>query len=423
MSVGKERYGEEMDGLIAGVDLCDAYTQVNCAGEEKVWTIPTVLCRSREEDLWYVGEDAYAHNLKGDGIIVDKLVKLALRGGTATLAGVRYEAADLLREFLKHVLELPGQEYGRLDFRQIVFTVRHLDTRLIGILRGCMAGLQIPPERISVISHPESFIYYTLSQKKEIWNNTVGMFDLSEECLRYYEMKVQRALKRTTVVAEYEEMEEGFNLDILDSPSGAKLADRILCSCADRMTAKKLYSAMILSGKGFEERGWAEGFMKQICFNRRVYTEQALFARGAAARAQDILVDKNSPEKNGSPFICICEGRLKATVSMNVLHRGQETNVVLAAAGDSWYERRAVVDVIPEAQETIDFVITPVDSKKKRIVTIPLEGFPRRPEKTTRVNIQIAFLDGRTMDVRLKDEGFGELFPASDAQIRQEVML
>lgn len=407
-----------MEGLAVGIDLCDTYTQINGSDEEKTWTIPTVICCNKNTDEWYIGEDAYAHTLKGDGIIVDKLVKLVLKEGTATLKGVCYEAKELLRLFLEQVLALPKKEYGIQEIRQLVVAVPKLETRLIGTLKECAAQLGIGEKQVHIISHPESFTYYILSQKKEIWSGAVGMFDLSEERLRYYEMKVQRGLKKSTVVAEYEELEEGFNLDILSTPQGARLADRILCSCAERMMQKKGYSSIFLTGKGFESRDWAEDFMKLICTSRRVYLEDAMFAKGAAYKAVDYLHERTS-----YPFTCICEGRLKATVSMNVIHKGQETSVQLAAAGDNWYDRVAVLDVIPDHQKTVDFVVTPLDSRKKKLVSIPLEGFPERPERTTRVHIQVKFLDENTMDVRLKDQGFGELFPSSGVQIRQEVML
>ena len=59
-------------------------------------------------------------------------------------------------------------------------------------------------------------------------------------------MKVQRGLKNTTVIAEQERMDESFNLDILKNDSGAKLADRILCSCASRLMQNKNYSSVFL---------------------------------------------------------------------------------------------------------------------------------------------------------------------------------
>ena len=407
-----------MDGLVVGIDLCDTYTQVNCSDEAKTWTIPTVICRNKNSDEWYVGREAYAHNLQGDGIIVDKLVKLARKDGTATLCEIRYTARELLKLFLEHVLKLPAKEYGEKPILQLVIAVPRLEAELIRLLKECCAQLGFREEQVHIISHPESFTYFILSQKKEIWNGVVGMFDLSAERLRYYEMKVQRGMKKTLVLTEYEELEEGFNLDILTTASGCRLADMNLTSCAERMMQKKSYSSVFLTGKGFEKRDWATEFMKKICSSRRVYLEDAIFSKGAAYKAMDHL-----QEKTQYPYTCICEGRLKSTVSMNVMHKGQETSVVLAAAGDQWYERVAVLDVIPENQKSVDFVVTPLDAKKAKRVSIPLEGFPERPDRTTRVHIQVKFLDEKTMDVHVRDQGFGELFPSSGVQLRQEVML
>ena len=190
-----------MDGLLVGVDLCDEYTHINCPEEEKLWTIPTVICRNKNADEWYVGEEAYAHTLMGDGIIVDKLLNLALRDGTATLGGVRYGGKELLLLFLERILKLPAREYQKEELGQLVIAVKRLDPKLSRMLRELVMRLGIAKEQVQIISHSEGFIYYTLSQKKEIWNNTVGMFDLSEVGLRYYEMKVQRGMKKVTVVA------------------------------------------------------------------------------------------------------------------------------------------------------------------------------------------------------------------------------
>lgn len=407
-----------MDGLVIGIDLCNEYTQISCAENEKTWTIPTVICKCKHADEWYVGEEAYAHALVGDGVIVDKLVKLVQKEGTATLCNVRYRGADLMKQFIRQILVFPEQELGNLNIRQLVFTVRKIDFKLLEALEACATELQIPRERMHVISHTEAWVYYILSQKKEIWNNLVGMFDLSEERLRYYEMKVQRGLKKTTVVAEFEDLEEGFNLDILTTPAGAKLGDKILCSCGERLMQKKLYSAMFLTGKGFDNREWAEEFMKLICSKRRVYMEPHIFAKGAAYKAADYMHETTS-----YPYTCICEGRLKTTVSLNVMHKGQETSVVIASAGDNWYEMSRGLDVITDHQNTVDFVLSAPDGKSRKLISIPLEGFPKRPERTSRVRIQISFLDEKTMDVSLKDMGFGELFPATNASIRQEVML
>lgn len=220
------------------------------------------------------------------------------------------------------------------------------------------------------------------------------------------------------VVAEDEALEESFNLNILDTPSGGKLADKILCSCAERLLQKKLFSSVFLTGKGFERHEWAEQSMKLLCSRRKVYMEPELFARGAAFKGMDYL-----QEKSPYPFTCICEGRLHSTVSMRVLHKEREIQLVVASAGDNWYEAKSSVDLIVENQDYVEFMVTPMDPKQKRLVKIPLEGFPKRPDRTTRLGISVGFLDEKTMAVVMKDKGFGELFPSTDAVIRQEVML
>ena len=419
-----------MDGLVIGLDLNDDYTQICCYDKEKSWTIPTVICRRKEEETWLSGEDAYAATLLGEGIIVDKLLKLAAKDGTSTIGGICYSGGTLLKLFIQKMLEYPRKEFGKQNIAQLVITLQSKDSprleksgkgedaRLLDTLMYCADFLEIPRERVHVISHTESFIYYVLSQKKELWTNQVGLFELSSDRLCYYEMKVIRGMRRNMVQAEAQNQEEAFNLDILDSPSGSKLADKILCSCGEKLLSRKLFSTVLLTGKGFERQDWAGGFMKLACNRRKVFVEEYLFARGAAYKGMDY-----THEESSYPYIFVCEGRLRAEVSLRVMRRGRESSLVVASYGDNWYESKSSLDLIVDGQNEIEFTITPLDSKKKKLVRIPLDGFPERPPRTTRVGLKIGFTDEGTMMTVIEDKGFGELFPSSGAVVRQEVSL
>ena len=150
--------------------------------------------------------------------------------------------------FLEKALELPKKAAGSREIASIVIAVSCLDVKLMDSLLYCADYLKIPRDRVHLISHTESFVYYVMSQKREVWSNQVGMFDLTNQSLRYYELKVQRGLRQMQVVADCENLEEGFHLDVLDNTAGARLADRILCSCADRILQKRLFSAIVLTG-------------------------------------------------------------------------------------------------------------------------------------------------------------------------------
>ncbi len=407
-----------MNGLVIGLDLCNTHTHISCREPERTWVIPTVVCKNKNADEWYVDEEAYAHTLVGDGVMEDKLLTQVMKDGTATINGIRYEGLYLLKMFLEKALELPKKEAGIREIESLVIAVANLDVKLMDSLMYCADYLKIDRNRVHIISHTESFVYYVMSQKREVWSNQVGMFDLSDECLRYYEMKVQRGLRQMQVVADREDLEEGFHLDVLDSTAGAKLADKIVSSCAERILQKRLFSAILLTGKGFENTDWAPEFMRQICSRRRVYVENSLFSQGALMRAADCLQEKSS-----YGFTCICEGRLKMTVSVKVLSRDRENQLVLAAAGDNWYEAKSTVEFIVTGSPEVEFTVVPLDPRRKKQVRIELEGFPKRPDRTTRIQMSLGFKNEKTMVVVIRDAGFGELFPATDCMIREEISL
>ena len=94
-----------------------------------------------------------------------------------------------------------------------------------------------------------------------------------------------------------------------------------------------------------------------------------------------------------------------------------------AAAGDNWYEAKSTVDFVVTGAPELEFTIAPLDPKKKRLVKIPLKDFPRRPDRTTRIQLTLGFSDENTMVALIRDKGFGELFPATERMIKQEVIL
>ena len=191
-----------MEGLVIGLDLNDDYSQISCNEKEKSWTVPTVICRRKEKETWLIGEEAYAATLLGEGVIVDKLLKMVRKEGTSTIGGICYTGTDLLKIFLKKLLDCPFKEFHTDQVEQLVITMHGTDAKVTDCLMYCADYLNIPRDRVHVISHTESFAYYVLSQRKELWSNQVGLFELSEDRLCYYEMKVQRGMRRNMVQAE-----------------------------------------------------------------------------------------------------------------------------------------------------------------------------------------------------------------------------
>ena len=186
-----------MEKLIIGIDLCDNYTQAAVLGREDAWMLPTVICRKKAAEEWYVGEDAYKYTLVGEGVIVDKLLSL-------------------------------GAEYGGQKIDELVISLKNMEMKLLEGLTASVEALGVPKGCIHIASHTECFVHYVLNQRRDVWGGQVGMFSLSDEDLRYYELKVTRGPRQMTAMAEHEELEEGFSLSVLDTGSSAP-AGSVFC--------------------------------------------------------------------------------------------------------------------------------------------------------------------------------------------------
>lgn len=224
-----------MPGLILGVDVCDDYTQISmfdpntcdaqAAGlgdEDEKFLIPTMVCKKKGENTWLIGEEAYRTALFGSGSMVDKLVKLVCKDGTATIEGVMYTAKEMLKTYLERILDIPRQRSGIREIQSLVYTVRCAEPKVMDVLLELSEQMGIPRERVRILNHTEAFLFYVLSQKPDIWANQVCGFDLVDHGLHYYEFSVVRGCKPQVVEVIHEELEEGFSLEILETPSGER---------------------------------------------------------------------------------------------------------------------------------------------------------------------------------------------------------
>jgi hypothetical protein len=408
-----------MTAHVFGIDICDYSTSIVSYADDKAFRFPTAICKEKDADGWYVGEEAYAMALSGRGVIVDKLLNLTIRGGTATLNGVKYQGAEILKYFLRLIIDISLEKLKVGYPDKIVVSIPKIDIDIVERITSCLVDLGYLKQNIKVISRCESFIYYVMSQGKEIWNNQVGLFSLTDAKLTYYELKVSKTSKRFIVYAESKDMDEGFNLDLLNNSAGAKMGDKILTACADRILKKKVFSTIMLTEKGFENLDWAVNFKKIICSRRRVFVDMDLFARGACVRAVDLISDK--PIFN---FTCICDGRLDTDISINIQRKDKEVPLMLAKAGEAWNEAKASFRIIADSVPDIELHLEPIDIyKKKRSIKIPLNFMPARPQKAMRLDIKTEFKNAVTMVLSLEDAGFGDLYKKSEAGMVQEVDL
>ena len=404
--------------LSIGIDLSDDYTAVRKDSGQEVAVIPTVICREKKSEEWHAGEDAFRTALSGRGVLTDRLLKLLRKNGTSTVSGHRYTAVELLAQFLKKILSDQLSDEERSDIGSVVFAVHEPEKLILDRISEAAVLAGLPDGSFGFVSHAEAFADFVLMQPKELYSNSAGCFDLSDETLAFYELRVIRGLSRNTVVVEKKDIEEAFHIDILRNEAGRKLGDGIMYEAAVSNMERKIFSSVFLTGKGFLQLDWAADFKNYICRRRRVLMEQGIFAIGAMKAARD------RARGESLPYNLYCDMRLLSDISMNVITGSRESRLVLASAGECWYGLKVHAEFLPVGRDDLVLDIEPVDRfAKKKAVRTGISDFPERPDRCTRVRMDLEFLAGDLLRVTYTDLGFGELFPATGASITEEVRI
>ncbi len=254
-----------------GIDISDIHTTLVYYGEDKTYQYRTIICKEKNSDKWFVGEDAYARVLDGTGTMSDKLLTMTQKEHFTTMDGQRYYGKELMQMYLSILIEKSMQKSGRIYPEKIVISIPEIVVSLVEMLSECLMNLGYLRSNIAVISRTESFIYYTVSKTKDIWNNQVALFEFSDKNMRYYEMKVQKLPRNTIVYAESVSLEAAVHSDMVATEAGAKLVDTVLAAGAREKMQKKVFSSVILTGRGFRDAAWAQDFLRFICDRRKVF--------------------------------------------------------------------------------------------------------------------------------------------------------
>lgn len=397
-----------------GISLNDDYTCI-CINDKTVSRFqPTVIAKDKNEEIWTIGESAYKATLSGSGVIVDKLLSLLEKNGTATISRVKYQAVDILAHYFH---ELLGKDSNKSDEDIVAVSIRKPKRELVYNLKEALIRAGVLEKNIYILSHTESFAHFVLDQDVSLYNRTVGMFELNNQCLYYYEMHVSRGTRRYAMVASEAE-EEAFNLDILKTTSGGKIADKLLSTVAERVMEKNSYSSIFLSGRGFQDTNFATNFMNYICKRRRVLIEPGMFAIGA-----EIYV-RNMSEGKNEEYIILCDTRCNSDVLVKVVVNEKVESLPIVKAGESWIDTSTSYEMILDNQDYIDFQVTPVTKPQRPLrLRMMLDTFPERDNRTTRIRMTTEFAEADILRVTVKDLGFGDIYPASDKEIVEEIDL
>ena len=411
--------------VLVGYDLGDQYSQISyCVfGNEDVETvatvvgtkqynIPTVLCKRKGVNQWFYGKDAVKSGEEEDMFPVENLLSAARKGEKIQLDEESYDPVALVTLFMRRSLTLMNLIAPIENITAIMFTVDELDDRMVEILAQAAANLNLKTSHIYFQSHTESFYSFMLHQPPELWTYQVIACEHDGRRLKTYRMEcnkrttpivtlIEEQIYETVVIPEEDE-EEQVKRDV------CRLADERFLGILEKMCEGHITSSAYLLGDGFREN-WHERSLQFLCLNRRVFQGNNLFSRGAVYG----ILEKLDPGEAGLSHVFLGKDKLKSNIGMHVMRQGKESYFALLDAGENWYEIHRECEFLFGPVKTLEFIVTPLTGKNVETKEIPLDGVKETGAPFTRYALEVWMSSADTVQMKVTDLGFGELFPSN----------
>lgn len=403
--------------LIVGLDLGQETTQISFLNqknnlvesifvdqEKQENSIPTALAVTQDGKEWLIGKEAldYGHYQREqllEGFLYKKETEFEIRG-------TRVSKLFILEKYLRKVLLLLKREFPEHSILKLVVTIKELDVELIEQLYQALAGLGIHKDRVRIISHARSYLYFALSQKKELWMNDVALFDLDEDGLMYYQISVDRRNRPMVVALRTKAFNEVLAYEMVQNR--VEGLEYIFENIASSVMHKQIISTIYLTGKGFYG-DWIRPSLKSLCSGRRVFIGQNLYCFGACYAAREDAFGEYFSE-----FAFLSEESLPISVSMKVYSHAMNGEMILIPTAIPWYEAKKTIHVILEDEEELQFTIRDIAKRTSQTRIISLDGLDHRMEKGTRLEIRLDCVNNQALVITVKDLGFGDICPSTN---------
>ena len=313
------------------------------------------------------------------------------------------ELAEFLKSCISFLKPMPDME----DIYMMI-TMREVRQPWIGWIRQACEDLGMIKENIFLQSYRESFFYYLMNQKKELWNHTSALFEYNQSQITAFLMKTDRRTKPALVqVVQGESIQLGSQIG-RSAEEWNHRRDQKFLQLIQNTFQGEIVSSTFLIGDQFN-KNWAVDSLQYLCRKRHVFQGRNLYTKGACyAMCRKLHIGRNL-----DAWLYESEDMIENNISMQMEIRGKKSEYMLISAGINWYEAQCRCEILMDEGDELVLYARSMRNAETNSFTIVLNGLPKRPPKTTRLQINLEYLSAVTCKVIVKDMGFGEFFQSS----------
>lgn len=412
------------DNFYIGMDLCSDFTQLSYYNDIKrepesvsqlnnkdTYLMPNILFYSTDTDHWYVGGEASEARFNEEGVVVDGIFENLFSQNKVVVADKEYGYQELFIMMVKLHIDSFLYRYEDAKIMKLVISIPEYNPRIYKLLSGLYKVMGVAKDTIEVTSHLDSGLYYIFNQEQELWINSVALYDYNADGLNYYRIDIARNKNPERVIMTHEDYSSQMSLSKYGNDIYQMDAD--FAKIADYEVKKAYISSVFLTGVGFSNK-WMKKSTNVLCQGRRVFVGQNIYTKGACYRA----VGGEYREFYDDYFV-----ETKENVLFDVgisLEDENDTFVPITTGGSQWYNTHGRQVVIMDDTDKITIVYKNHKTEEEKREFVRIHGLPKRPNKTTKLSLEVEFDNPHEGAVIIKDLGFGKLFPTTNKIYRKE---
>lgn len=323
---------------------------------------------------------------------------------------VRQHKNDLSEQIAQVFLE---KEIRMDQVNKVIFTTDKTNKKVRQSYVDLAEKLGIPREKISIITQETAYLHYIYRQEEKIWDHRVLLFDYGREKFICRKMEIiQRSVPMQIQLTEMDVSVPALFTGTLES------RDEVFSRVIRKVIGKEAITSVFLTGAGFYGN-WMKKSLKVLCTGRRVFLGENLYSNGACFFG----VNKEKKWKSKEEPIVKARDLVIHDIGILVEDGEGEKFFAITECGKEWYNTRGKIEVILDHGNRIEFLFKNrfADEMQKEILEI--SSLPARPDKTTRLELEIKFQGANQGQILVRDLGFGSIYPATNKVFMKQFTL
>lgn len=401
-----------MAALMLGIDFCKTDMQISLWNEERTRAemynftgtptgevLPTMVIMNEEGKL-LTAKEALDYSMRTQKQGVTSFYGNFSKEPVELEQG-RMTITELFAAYLKEALGAVRRRYGGAPIARIGITGERMTSRHIAHLTEVMELLGYPREKLFFATHADAFLWYELYESTE--HNTASMtMDFDGKGMLSYLLTPadeERGLPHYVTTTDYSELTSGGLVSIIDLEERAHCFEHVTEVALGRKPITTLY----VTGAFLEDAGINRVLRKLSENDRRIFVGRGLYCLGACWYAVKEKLPKNA----------MADRQIFHNVYIEAYKDAQEGPVCLMKAGTFLDDAVSTVQVILDDTPEMKFQVEDVRRGESIVCAFRPDNLWVRENKTMRLEIELKFLDYENLVIKVRDIGFGEIYPAT----------